>query len=236
MLPIYMICWRNLAITMDCLESFISTATEPIELTVVNPNDSLPNTQTTEIRLYLRKLIEEGKVKRALFFDENVFGWGLIESVKDFPPQTPLFMMTDGDLIIRPDTDWIGLSKKYHDEGWAVTGFQLSIENYKSPNHGFSQEDCNFGLWGVMFSTQWFNTYHGTERNSIDSNIMNSARWTGGAIKVREIEVLHATWSISYEGDRYYDREYADFKRQQASNWVFNPKPNNMHYELIQND
>lgn len=233
MLECYVICWRNFNITYDCIESLLATASEPLEMTISNPNDSLPNSGTAKIREYLRDLVSKGRIRRALLFEENGFGWCLQKSIEDFRPQGPLFMMSDGDLIIKDGVDWVGLSRKYHEDHWVVTGCNLSTENYLPPNHGFSSADDNFGMWLQVHKTDWYFTHFGTQQNSIDSYIMNAARYTGGATKIREIEALHATWSIHYPESPYYDPIYATFKREQASNWVMKPKPLNMNYELV---
>lgn len=231
-LEVYMICWRNFNITKDCIESFLETASEPLEVTIANPNDTLPNSGTEVIRTYLRDLVAAGKIKRALLFEENGFGWSLMKSIEDFPPKGDIFMLTDGDLIL-PKVDWAALHRKYHEDHWVATGCNLSTENYLPPNHGFNPDQAEFGLWQMTVKTDWFMKVHGTRLNSIDSRIMWLAAQSGGATKVREIEALHATWSIHYEDSPYYDPEYAAYKREKASSWVMQPAPPNMNYELV---
>jgi hypothetical protein len=232
-LPVYLIGWRNFNIVRDSLNSFIRTASEPIEITFVSPNDTLPNSGTTEIRKYVRRLIRLGLVKRMLEFKENGFGYCLMKSIEDFRPKTKLFCMSDCDLIIPENGDWIALSREYHKKGWVVTGFNLSMENYLPAGRGFSSEDCNFGIWGMVLNTEFFFTYHGTSRNSLDSGIMDLARGRGGAVKIRELELFHCAWSLSYPESKYFDPEYRDYKNGN-SNFVFNPKPSNMEYVLVE--
>ena len=234
MIPLYVICWRNFNIAEACLESIIETASEELEITVVSPNDKLPNSGTAQIRSYLQELACQNKIKRALFFEENVFGWGLMKAIEDFPPQSPLFFCTDGDLILPENVDWVGLSKKYHEDHWVVTGCNLSTENYLPPNHGFSKEDENFGMWLQCLKTDWFWHFHGTQQNSIDSRIMDIARFTGGATKIREIEAIHTTWEIHDPNSPYYDPEYSQYKKERASGWVFDSRPDNMNYTLVE--
>lgn len=236
MLPVYLISWRNYPICKASLESFIRTASEPLEISVAVPNDTLPDSGTDKIHEYLTGMVEKGLIKRALFYETNCFGFGLVNMIKDFPPDPetqPLMVLSDMDLLL-PDVDWCALTRKYHEDHWVVTGCNLSTKNYKEPNWGFSPLDDNFGLWLHCHKTEWFNKYHGTERNSIDSDIMTLARGTGGATKIREIEALHLAWEIHYPTSFYYDPVYAQFKREHGSNWVYNAKPDNMSYKLVE--
>lgn len=237
MLDLYVICWRNFNICKDSLDSLIETASEPINITVANPNDFLPNSGTEKIREYLRFLVKDGKIKRALLFEDNPFGFALMKSIELFPPTEDLFFLSDGDLVVPKGGDWVGLSKEYHARGHSYTGFNLSTENYREPNWGFNSADENWGLWLCCANTQFFMERHGVFQNSIDSRLCGlAAGWGLGGIKIRELELLHATWSIHYPNDHYEDKEYAEFKRTQGSNWVYNERPENMKFELVQND
>ena len=229
---LYTIGWRNFNIVIDSLESMIKSASEPIDITFISPNDTLPNSGTTKIREHVRKLVAIGAIKRSLEFNKNGFGWCLIQAIKDFPPTGDIFWASDCDLIVVDD--WINLTKKYHARGRVVTGFNLSLENYKHPNSGFNPKAEEFGMWMAGFNTEWFNKYHGTDQNTIDSRIMQLASNTGGYAKIRESELFHCTWSISYEGDRYYDPEYRDYKKSKKGNFAFDPKPKNLEYFLVE--
>lgn len=236
MLPVFLICWRNFNITRDCLESFIDTASEPLEISVAVPNDTMPGSGTNKIHQYLRNKVDKGIVKRALFYEENVIGHGLVRMIRDFfpdPDKHELFCLSDGDLVLPQGVDWVGLSRHYHEDHWVVTGCNLSTENYKPPCTGFSKNDDNFGLWLHVHKTKWFRDYHGFERNSIDSDIMTLARYSGGATKIREIEAYHCTWSIHDPESPYLDVEYSAYKKENASNWVFARRNENMAYELV---
>lgn len=239
MIHFYGITWRNFNICRDSIESFINTASEDVEFTIVNANDNLPQSGTEQIREYLKEQVSKGRIKRALLFNENCRGYGLMKAIQDFPPRGDLFFISDMDLVVPENADWIGVTKKYHERGHVVTGFNLSTENYKEGNSGFSKEDENFGMWGIAVNTDIFNQHYNIANNCIDGYFMTLGRGRGrngveGGKKIHDIELMHATWSIHYPDSKYYDPIYSKLKSQKGSSWVFEPKPRDMGYELIQ--
>lgn len=229
--------WRNYNICVDSLESILFTASEPLEVNIALPNDDLPNSGTEKLKDYLKDKVNKGIVKRVLAYNTNCRGFGLINMLKMFPPKGKTFIMTDVDMIVPSygDNDWIRISQKYHDKGLCLTGFDLNTENYLPPNWGFSNDCTEFGIWLMRINTEFFLRVHGLEKNTIDSDLMTMARFNGGGYKIKELQLGHATWSISFPNSRYYDKEYAILKKEKGSSWVFEPRPENMEYELIGN-
>ncbi len=232
----FIIVWRNINITVDCIESVLENSKQhDIEYTIVNPNDHLPESGTNQIRDYLRSLVSSGRIKRALLYEENCFGHGLVNAIKLFPPKSEFFILSDGDMLAPAGSDWFGLCKKYHeDKNLMITGFQLSLDNYKAPNYGFDTDANEFGIWMQAIKTDWYLNTWGLEANCIDSQMLAS---TGGRYKkIREIEMMHLTWSIFFPESKYYDPHYADYKRQVSSSFAFRGRPTNMNFELVQNE
>jgi hypothetical protein len=227
MIQSYIICWRNFAIVKDSLESIINSSSQ-LDITVINPNDSLPNSGTDKIREYLEDCVGYKKIKRALLFEENVDGWGLQEAIKRNPPESDWFFMSDGDLLISKRC--VKLTDYYHKSlSNLVTGFQLSPANYHG--FGFDHSAREFGGWMMGINTNFYINQYGLDKPPIDHKIIVAAK--DQYDKIRDVELYHCTWDIDNPSSKYYDKEYVEYKKTVVFK-AFGNRPANMNYKVIE--
>lgn len=231
MIHLYGVGFRNFSYVRKSLESLLNNASEPIILTVVDNPDNLPNSGTIQIRAYLTEQVNKGRIKRALFMNQNTIGWGLVQAIKDFPPDDsePFFCMTDLDLVVDDGCDWIKQIRQVREIKQAVyTGCTLYMRNFVPPNQGYRGDEDDFGLWLVSADTKLYSRYVGFDTNTIDGHLIKIFKDLGHVEKILDIRLYHMAWD-----NHLYDLEYANYKRSLKEDWAFQSKPADMSYKLI---
>lgn len=231
MIHLYGIAFRNYRYLTKSLNSILRTATEPLDITIVDSFCSWPGSESQKIRKYLRRLVKKKLISRALFFDENVRGHGLVLSIKHFPPEGPesFFLLTDLDLIFDPG--WLEKTKQAHKDGHILTGVGLKTENYLPPNAGFEDNPEVFGTWMQGINKKVFFEQHTTERNCVDSTMHNIFKNHGTILKLDD-RAYHQAWDIFLPKANGGDPDYAIHKAKLGVDWVFKSAPG-MKYRLI---
>ena len=227
MIQTYVIVRRNYNIVKASLDSIIASS-DQLEITVVNPNDHLPNSGTSNIRSYLRTLVKEKCIKRALFFEENVDGWALQEAIKQYPPSGNWFYITDGDLLVPKCCE--NVTNHYIMElDNLVTGYQLSRSNYQQGMRGFNYASNEFGCWMMGIDTDFYVNTYGLDNVPVDSKIIGLSN--GWFSKINEKELYHLTWDIGDPASPYYDKEYVEYKKTKSFQLG---RPDNMNFEVFE--
>lgn len=227
MIKLYGLTYRVPQYAEKSIESILKNASEPIDFTVV---DNL-SSGSEKIRAYLRQLVSEKRISRALLMNCNAIGWGLVQAIQDFPPDDSetFFCVTDLDLVVPEGCDWVKTIRKAHEGGAKLTGCTLDISNYvNTPNHGYGGDEDGFGIWLQGINKESFFKHYTLGQNLIDSSMIAAIRNSGGSVqKLLDIRLYHLAWDLWKD-----DPEYFQFKKINPG-WVYQGKPPGLAYNLI---
>lgn len=196
MISVYSICYRNLPNTIESLESIVNTASQPLDITVVE-SESRPSIAT-----YLAEKVADKTISRAMLFKNNVRGVGLKKAIELFPPKGDFFILTDLDVVVPSGADWLGEIIRARQEGNIMTGFPLNPVNYVPPNGGHS--DNGFGCWLMGVDTNvYINTYP-KHWNIVDGKLIQQHMFYGKVKRINEISLYHLGWDLWKTDESYF--------------------------------
>ncbi len=234
MIHAYFISYRNYNYVKKSLDSILESASEKIIVNVAhNPDYMMMNSGHFLIKEMLEEYVDSGKIERALIFANNNIGWSLVQAMRDFPPDDSekFFVMSDLDLVVPSGCDWIKEIRQAYAAGGVLTGFGLDLSNHLDPNDGHSE--LSFGNWIMAPNTKLYQKHFGYDRNTIDSQIVNTFASLGTVYKLNT-RLIHLAWDLHKPREEGGDPEYAAAKKAAGPNWVLKPKPDNMSYTLIE--
>lgn len=128
-------------------------ASEPIHFTIIdNKSES-----SDSIRQFAKGMIIKGFSSRLVGMKYNSRGNALIDIVRQFPPDDSedFFVITDLDLHIPKDLDWIKELRACRAAGANIAGFDISLENYVPPNRGHTP-GVGIGWWLMLLGKKKF--------------------------------------------------------------------------------
>lgn len=216
-IAIYGVAYRMPQYFERSIESIIKNASEPLNFTVIDSH-SVRSAEMLEIG---KRFLAEGKIQRFLAFKENVRGFGMFKALRDFPPDDSedFFMLTDLDLIVPDNTDWINLTRSAM-QTREVSGYRLGLTNYNLPNAGHT-DDGTFGNWLMSIQKGFLEREFPTRHNIQDYEIIVRAR---SRVQIK-VDLYHQSWDLPAD-----DPEY--FAEKKHTNWMSHPP--NMEYEVYE--
>lgn len=192
MITVYGLVYYALEYAEQSIRSIRDTAGEGIEINVIDAKSD----RSDLIESWGREAVKKGLITRFIQADTNCKGAGPVWSYKSFPPREDIFVITDLDVLAKPG--WLqelrkGLATK------EVAGFHLEMDNYVSPNIGFS--DKGFGTWLMGISTNLYNRYLEIHDHHQDSVLLQLAK---DDFYKSEINLTHLGWDIWKDYPEYW--------------------------------
>lgn len=217
MISLYCLAYRVPEFFKQSIDSIIANLSEEVEITVA---ENYHHKCIDEIADYAKQLVDDGKIKRFIKFHNNSMIRAFNYMYENYPPAGEFFMMTELDLVV-PDCDIINLTKKAQ-ENANLTGFRLSLENYKSPNRGHLDLKDNFGIWLMGLNSKIFREQYSKLRGRPLSDDWIRQAYHGKGIKsIEDHKLYHLAWDLPFK------MELRDYWNQKARkiDWQTAPIP-----------
>ena len=203
MIYVYGMAYWTLEYSKKSVQSMWENASEDFKLIIVEGHSE----RSEEFKAWREELKSKNQYYKYVKADKNCYGWGLIHARETIPPDDSedFIILTDLDLIVPKGADWIKEIREGLKTNWVV-GCDLSTENYKPPNWGFSP-DCNeFGTW-LMAIKKGLLTMFPKGVNVQDHIVLHVCRQLGGTYKKLPIKLFHCTWDTYWEYPEYWARK-----------------------------
>lgn len=200
MISLYGLSYRNLNYAKRSVESIINNASEPISFTLCdNKSPMSPN-----IVDWSQSLIPN-RMKRAVFFSENIRGRALLRAYEKWPPdgKDGFFVFTDLDVVVPDGLDWIAETRRMMSKNVA-SGYSLSLENYIPPNGGHSTDGDLMGFWLLALNQKIYEDHYPHGQNLQDLQVLDLFR-TYGSIQRSAKCLYHLGWDAWRDDPEYFE-------------------------------
>lgn len=153
MIHVYALSYRVTDFVKSSLDSLLDNTSEKINLTIVDNKSK----NSEEISKYVCSLVDQGKVNRYIQLEKNVQIMAFNQALNMYPPDNSedFFVLTELDLIVK-NFDWLKETRSMMKEGNVLSGFRLSLENYKPPNGGHVDDGISCGFWLMALKKDLF--------------------------------------------------------------------------------
>lgn len=203
MIHVYTLSYLLTDYIKQSLTSILDNASEPICLTIVDNKSD----KSEELFNFIKPLIDKGQVKRYIQLKENVQIMALNQALLLYPPDNSesFFMLTELDIVVK-QFDWITETRKMMKDGYILSGFRLSLENYVLPNGGHLDDGVSCGFWLMALKTNLFKKWIPLDTALMD----NKVRWvmmSFGKMKQNQNTVLHLAWNAHLDYPEYFEKK-----------------------------
>jgi hypothetical protein len=214
MIHVYGLCYRILDYAKKTVDSLRETASEDFHLTCVEGKSC----NSEKFLNWGNESLKNKKIQRFITSSTNCRGYGFHWAIKNFKPDNSedFFILTDLDLLIPKNVDWIKEIRKKMKEN-AICGFTLSNKNYVYPNYKWHKnrniEEKLFGCWLMSLNTKIFlNIYEKYDVSLRDSDIIRRMS-KHGKRDIINSELYHLGWDAWKD-----DKDYWEDKKNK-NNW-----------------
>lgn len=240
MISLFGLTYRRPEYLVKSLDSIIRTASEPLEITVIDSHSH----RSPEILEILQSYLEQSKIKRYISCKKNCRGYGFQWAFKNFTPKHSLTFLTDLDVIVPSygeglvgGSDWISATKRVHGFGGfsvALTSFPLDPVNYVPPNSGHLDSYDGLSYWLMGIDTTIYHNYVINNPNAdlltLDSNLVSFFRRFTTVKRMDQdpstrsfIKLYHQAWDLWKDDPDYWS------DKVKGINW-FADKPSDEDY------
>lgn len=212
MIHVYALCYWILPYAQKTIDNMLENATEPLHITVVEGNSK----HSSQFLAWAKEQLEANKIQRFITANFNCKGSGLLWAYDNFKPDSSedFCIFTDLDLLVPAGTDWVGMTRSAMRVA-AVSGFQLSAENYVSPNWGWSEAEQSFGNWHMAIKTKAIDTYP-RHLSFEDSIMIGHAMQYGPRSQIKQ-RIYHLGWDAAKDDKEYWDAKLKDMNWQSSN-------------------
>lgn len=203
MIHLYALSYLLEKYNIKSLDSIVKNASEPVCITVIDNK----STASPKIFTHVKKLIDQGKIKRYIQLTDNVQIMAFNQAYQLFPPDNSeeFFMLTELDLLVQ-NVDWVKETRLMMKQPRVnITGFRLDPSNYKPPNGGHVDDGVSCGFWLMGLNTAQFNRIYPVDKMALEDNrVRNAMSIMGGIPKQCPKTVYHMTWDAHKDYPAYF--------------------------------
>jgi len=212
MIHVYALCYWILPYAQTTIDNMLENASEPLNITVVEGRSH----NSSHFLDWAKDYLNQGKIQRFIRADQNCKGSGLLYAFDNYPPDNSedFCIFTDLDLLVPKGCDWIGQTRQAMKVG-AVSGFQLSSENYVSPNWGWHENEQSFGNWHMGIKINAVKSYP-RQLSFQDHLMIGHAMNYGPRIQIKT-RIYHQGWDAWKTDPKYWEAKLANMDWQSGS-------------------